>query len=83
MTRFVVRAATVLWPAFVIAGVAEMLLFALVDPQDLHWIGGASIALSRQAIYTLTFLILWGLIGAASSMTLWLASGINHRSPTS
>lgn len=83
MTRFVVRAATVLWPAFVVAGVAEMLLFALIDPQDLHWTGGASIALSRQAIYTLTFLILWGLIGAASSMTLWLASEVNYRSPTS
>ncbi len=72
MTRFVVRAATVLWPAFVIAGIAEMLLFALVDPQDLHWIGGESIALSRQAIYTLTFLIMWVLISVASSVTLWL-----------
>jgi hypothetical protein len=83
MSRFMVRAATVLWPAFVVAGVAEMLLFALIDPHDLRWFGGASVALSRQAIYTLTFLILWGLIGAASSMTLWLASDVKFRSPTS
>jgi hypothetical protein len=30
------RALTVLWPAFMMAGVLEMLVFALVDPQQLH-----------------------------------------------
>ncbi len=25
------------WPAFMVAGILEMLVFAMVDPQDLHW----------------------------------------------
>lgn len=79
-TRFAVRALTVLWPAFFMAGVMETLVFAMVDPSDLHWIGGESITLSRQATYTLAFLIFWALISAASAVTLWLAT---PRRPTS
>jgi hypothetical protein len=29
----------IMWPAFLSAGVLEMLVFAVVDPQDLHWMG--------------------------------------------
>jgi hypothetical protein len=74
VSRFAVRALIVLWPAFFTAGVAEMLIFGLVDPQDLRWFGGEAITLSRQAIYTLAFLVLWCLIGAAAAVTLWLGS---------
>ncbi len=74
VTRLVVRATTVLWPAFVMAGVAEMLLFAFVDPAALHGLGGETIELSRQAVYTLAFLIWWALISAAAAITLWLAA---------
>ena len=42
------------WPAFLLAGVTEMLVFAVVDPQDLHW-SGRPLAFSREAIYTLAF----------------------------
>lgn len=74
MSSFAVRALTVLWPAFLMAGVAEMLVFALVDPSDLRWFGGEAIGLSRQAIYTLAFLILWALISAAAAITAWLSA---------
>ncbi len=73
-TQPAVRALTVLWPAFVMAGVAEMLVFALLDPQTLHGFDGEAIPLSRQAIYTLTFLVFWALISVAAALTLWLGT---------
>ena len=63
------RAIIVLWPAFLMAGVAEMLVFAVVDPQSLSWFGGEPIAWSRQAIYSVTFFIFWGVISVATAMT--------------
>ena len=36
----------ILWPGFLMAGVAELVFFALVDPQDLHLFGQA-LELSR------------------------------------
>jgi hypothetical protein len=41
------------WPAFLVAGLFEVLVFGLVDPQDLEWFGHP-LALSRQAVYTLS-----------------------------
>jgi hypothetical protein len=65
-----IRAALqILWPAFLMAGVLEMLVFALVDPNDMHWFGGAPIQVSRQAIYTLAFLAFWAVIAAAGAIT--------------
>jgi hypothetical protein len=68
------RALRVLWPAFLVAGVLEMLVFAVVDPGDLHWFGGPAIGWSAQAIYTVTFLIFWGAVATAGAITvlLWL-----------
>lgn len=45
------------WPAFLMAGVLEMLVFALVDPHDLHWFG-QPVPLSREGVYTLAFFCL-------------------------
>lgn len=53
------------WPAFIAAGVMELLVFAHVDPTDLHTIGGGEIALSRQAVYTIAFFAFWAVIAAA------------------
>lgn len=64
----------ILWPAFVMAGVTEALVFALVDPMDLSWFGLAPVQLSREAIYTLSFLAFWLLISLASAVTLLLAT---------
>ncbi len=55
----------VLWPAFFAAGVLEMLVFAFVDPSDLHLLGGERLDWSRQAIYTLAFFLFWAIVAAA------------------
>ncbi len=68
------RALQILWPAFAVAGVLEMLVFAVVDPGDLTWFGGAPIDWSHHAIYTFTFLLFWGAIATAGAMTALLAT---------
>ncbi|MDP1686589.1 hypothetical protein [Hydrogenophaga sp.] len=60
------------WPAFLVAAVLEMIVFALVDPSDLHW-SGSPLALSREAVYTLAFFVFWGLTMASSALTTLLA----------
>jgi tryptophan-rich sensory protein len=59
----------ILWPAFLMAGVLELLVFALVDPSDLHWFGGAPVQAPRQAVYTLAFLAFWAVIAVAGAIT--------------
>jgi len=46
----------ILWPSFLMAGVLEMLVFALVDPADLHW-HGADLDWSRPAVYSAAFFV--------------------------
>jgi len=60
------------WPAFLVAGVLEMLVFAMVDPSDLHWFG-QPLEMSRQAIYTLAFFAFWIVTMASSALTTLLA----------
>lgn len=60
------------WPAFLVAAVLEMIVFALVDPSDLHWFGNP-VGLSRQAIYTLAFFVFWGGAMASSALTTLLS----------
>jgi hypothetical protein len=59
----------VLWPAFLTAGVLDALVFAVIDPHELRWFGGALIGWTPVAIHSVTFLIFWAGISAASSMT--------------
>lgn len=54
------------WPAFLSACVLELVVFALVDPQDLHW-AGHSLDWSRQGVYTAAFFVFW-VIGLASGV---------------
>jgi hypothetical protein len=58
----------ILWPAFVAAGLMELLVFAHVDPSDLHTVSGAVIEMSRQAVYTLSFFAFWALIAGACAL---------------
>jgi hypothetical protein len=62
----------ILWPAFLVAGAIEMLVFAFVEPEALQWFG-EPLALSRQGIYTLAFFVFWALATAASAMTTLLS----------
>lgn len=70
-----VRPFQIAWPAFVAAGVLETLVFAVIDPNELHWFGGVRIDWSAQAVYTFTFLLFWGAITAAGAMAVFLALG--------
>lgn len=70
----------IVWPAFLLAGVMEMLVFAMVDPQDLHWLG-QPLQWSRQGIYTVAFFVFWAVTAASSALTALLtlpAEEINH-----
>ena len=62
----------VVWPAFLAACLLELVMFALVDPHELHW-GGRSLELSRQTIYTFSFFVFWAISMLASSLTAVLA----------
>ena len=49
---------SIAWPGFISACVLELVVFALVDPRELHW-GGQSLGWSRQAVYTGAFFVFW------------------------
>ena len=75
------RTLRILWPAFLVAGVLEMLIFAVFDPQEMRWFGGPLIGWSPLTIYSITFLIFWGAIATAGALTALLtltAEEINH-----
>lgn len=63
----------VAWPAFLVAAVLEMLVFAFVDPADLHWRSGSGLGLSREAVYTLVFFVFWGFTMVSSALTTLLS----------
>lgn len=62
----------VMWPAFLVAAIAEAVFFTIFDPFDLHFFG-APLELSRGAIYTLGFFGFWGMGIASSALTLFFA----------
>jgi len=61
----------VIWPAFLVAGVAETVFFTVFDPFDLHFFG-APLQLSREAMYTLGFFGFWAIGVASSALTVFL-----------
>ena len=62
----------IVWPAFLVAGILEMVVFAIIDPQDLHWFG-LDAPPSRQSVYTLMFFVFWGFSMLSSSLTVLLS----------
>lgn len=79
--RFAIRALSILWPAFLMAGVLEMLVFAVVDPATLHWFGGAQVEMAPAGVYTLAFFVFWGVIATAGALTQLLMQSsdeLNH-----
>ena len=65
----------VLWPAFVMAGVLEMLVFSVVDPASLTGSSGAALMWSDSAVYSIAFLVFWLVIATSTAVTLLLARG--------
>jgi hypothetical protein len=60
------------WPAFLVAGVLEVLVFAMVDPQDIQWFG-QPLEFSRQGVYTMAFFVFWGITMLSSGLTTLLS----------
>jgi hypothetical protein len=69
MAQRFLHAAQILWPAFMVAGILEMVVFSWVDPSSLRlgqWQPEANTA------YSLAFFVFWALIAFASSTSHWL-----------
>jgi hypothetical protein len=66
------RSLQILWPAFMMAGLTEMLVFSVVDPSELRWFGSEVFDWSRPATYTVSFLIFWWLFAVAGAITVLL-----------
>ena len=77
------RSMSVLWSAFLMAAVLEMMVFALVDPESLRWFGGDTLGLAPRAVYTLAFFVFWAVIAAGAALALLLCSrtGSDVRTP--
>ena len=61
----------IVWPAFLVAAIAEMLFFSIFDPLDLHSLL-TPLEGSREAIYTVGFIGFWAVGVASSALTVLL-----------
>ena len=59
----------ILWPSFLMAGVLEVMVFAVLDPSGMRWFDGDAIVWSRTAVYSVTFFIFWAVISTAGAIT--------------
>lgn len=64
------KAIWILWPSFIVGGIAEVLFFTAMDPTDLFSIG--SLELSRTAGYSIGFFFFWALAAGSSALTCFL-----------
>jgi hypothetical protein len=62
----------VLWPSFLIAGVATMIFFGNVDPEDLRSATFPQIQIDRKLGYTLGFFMFGGVTAWSSFLTMTL-----------
>lgn len=69
MTQRMLHAAQILWPAFLVAGVLEMIVFSSIDPELLRL---GSWQPDTQTAYSVSFMMFWALIAAASAISHWL-----------
>lgn len=80
------RILRILWPAFLMAGALEAMVFVVVDPHDMRWYGGPLIGWSPLTIYSVTFLIFWSVVATSGAITALLnmtADEINAQGQTS
>jgi hypothetical protein len=64
---------TILWPSFLAAGIGVGIVFTLLDPMELT-VMGDHIRVSRTAVYSLGFFVMWAITAIASAMTWYLLS---------
>src|SRR5690606_7932658 len=73
-----VRWILVLWPSFVVAGIAETLFFTLVNPRELYLFGDV-VEYSPLATYSVGFFAFWVVCAASSLLTLYLLKTPGNR----
>jgi len=64
------------WPAFLVAAAVEMVVFAFVDPEQLHGPAGEPLGWSRSAVYAVAFFAFfafWAAAMTSSALTTLLA----------
>ena len=82
MKRLARRWATILWPAFLVAAVIEIAVFAFVDPHSLHTFSGEALPFSATAVYSIAFMLFWVCTAVACGLTVLLdrsADDVNAR----
>ena len=58
----------ILWPSFLVAGVAEAVFFTFFDPGELIVFGDA-LAAGRMAVYSIGFFLFWLITATSSALT--------------
>jgi hypothetical protein len=71
-SKWVQRIMWIVWPSFLMAGVMEILVFSMVDPEDLQWFGH-QLEFSRQGIYTMAFFAFWLIISISGALSVLLS----------
>jgi hypothetical protein len=61
----------VLWPAFIAAGIAEVVFFTLIDPRQLYLLG-QPVEVSTTAAYSIGFILFWLVCVGSSLMTYFM-----------
>lgn len=72
----------VLWPAFLVGGIAEGVFFTVINPQELY-LFGHPVEYSPMATYSIGFFAFWALCAASSWLTSYLlrsAADVNRKS---
>lgn len=64
--------AEIVWPSFLAASAATLIVFANVDPLRLLDALVVPVELSATAVYSLGFFFFWATAAAASGLTTWL-----------
>ena len=64
-----------LWPSFLVAGMAEGLLFTVIHPQELLFFGHHP-DISDEGVYTVGFFVIWTFCAVSSALTTYILPGI-------
>ncbi len=71
------RVINIVWPAFIIGGIANVVFFTMFDPLDLN-LYGRQLAGSRLAVYTVGFFCFWAMAAASSALTCFFQRSVGQ-----
>jgi len=66
----------ILWPSFLVSGLAEGLLFTFIQPSELIFFGRHP-DIFDQGIYTISFFVIWAFCATSSVLTAYMLPGAN------